>query len=87
MGWSVQKRESVGVLALRGMGADGHGEVGPMTMLGYGESGIEEGDRLRTDLTGGRGAGPERGLELGVRSLPKRLRNPGGEKNRFRTGD
>ena len=37
---------SVRVLTLRGMGADGHDGVGPMTLLGSGESGIEERDRL-----------------------------------------
>ena len=30
-----------------------------MTVLESSESGIEEGDRLRTDSTGGRGASPE----------------------------
>ena len=44
-----------------------------MTVFRSGESGAEEGGRLRTDSTGGRGAGPERGLEFGARSLPKRL--------------
>ena len=51
-----------------------------MTVLGSGEPGIEEGDRLRTNSTGGRGAGPEHGLEFGARSLPKRLRNSDCEK-------
>ena len=46
-----------------------------MSVFGSGESGIEEGDRLRPDSTGGRGADPERGLEFGAQSLPKRLRN------------
>ena len=63
------------VLTLGGMGADGHGLVGPMTLLGSGESGIEKGDRFRTDSTGGRRTGPERRLGFGTRSLPKRLRN------------
>ena len=54
-----------------------------MTVLGSGESGFGEGDRLRTDSTGGRGAGPEQDLEFGARSLPKRLRNSNAEKNVF----
>ena len=65
---------SAGVLTLRGMGADRHGEVGLMTVLGSGESAIEEGNRLRSGSTGERGGGPELGLEFGARSLPKRLR-------------
>ena len=46
-----------------------------MTVFGSGESGNEEGDRVKTNSTGGRGPGPERGLEFGARSLPKCLRN------------
>ena len=57
----------------RRLGGDGNGEVGPITVLGAGESGMDEGDRLRTDSIGRRGAGPERGLEFGARSGPKRL--------------
>ena len=45
-----------------------------MTVLGSGESAIEEGNRLRSGSTGERGGGPELGLEFGARSLPKRLR-------------
>ena len=65
---------SAEILTLRGMGADRHGEVGPMTVRGSGESAIEEGSRLRSGSTGERGGGPELGLEFGARSLPKRLR-------------
>ena len=65
-------------IALRGMGANGHGEVDSMTVFGSGEPGIEEGDRIRADSTAGRGAGPERGLKFEAQSLPKRLRNSSG---------
>ena len=54
-----------------------------MTVLGSRESGFGEGDRLRADSTGGRGASPEQGLEFGARSLPKRLRHSSGEKKSF----
>ena len=38
-----------------------------MTVLGSGESRSEEGGRLKTNSTGGRGPGPERGLEPRLR--------------------
>ena len=47
---SCRHRAVVGVLTLRGTGVDGHGKVGPMTVLGSGEYGIEEGGRLRKDI-------------------------------------
>ena len=72
-------------LTLCGVGDDGHGEVGPMTVLGSGEPGIEEGDRLRTNSTGGRGAGPDHGLEFGARSLPKPYEILNVRKKSFRT--
>ena len=45
---------SVGVLKLRGMGADGHGEVERSTAFRSGDCGIEDGDRHSADSTGAR---------------------------------
>ena len=65
------------------MGADGNGRIGPTMLLTTGESGIEEGARLRTDSTRTRGDGRERGLNFEAQSLPRRLRNLEGEKKAF----
>ena len=56
---------SGGVLTLRELGADELGGIGTRTVLGSRESEMEEGDRLRTDSTEERRAGPERGREFG----------------------
>ena len=45
---------SVGVLKLRGTGADGHGEVDRTTVFRSGKGGIAGGHRHRTDSTGRR---------------------------------
>ena len=72
---------SAGILTLRRMGVDRHGEVGPMTVLGSGESAIEEGNRVKSGSTGERGGDPELGLKFGARSLTKRLRKSKDWKN------